>query len=115
MKNGFYIAEQSHEVGITSNGEKIIITPDTIIILCDRSITQLFIPDGTKYVNCNNNQLTELIVPDQVEYINCKRNKLTELIVPDNCIFECDKSCRIIRRTMYNRSKRIKSILKQDN
>jgi hypothetical protein len=77
-----------------------------------RRITELVIPDGVKQIWCISNNLTELIIPSSVELIDCRYNKLTELIVPDNCMVFCDDTVKVITRTMYNRSNRLKAILK---
>jgi hypothetical protein len=96
-----------------SNLTKLIIPDSVEFIYCrNNKLTKLDLPDGIKRVYCYNNQLTKLDIPDSVSCINCRYNQLTELIVPDNCIVECDPGVKIITRTMFNRSKRLKQILK---
>ncbi len=100
-----------------------LVIPDGVIdIYCfGNKLTKLYFPDSVIYIDCEGNYLTELIVPDRVKYIDCRNNRLTELIVPDHCQVKCDESCKVITRTMYcgaiprsgyNRSNRLKAILK---
>jgi hypothetical protein len=128
---GWYIAAQSHEVGITSDRIKyeleanlyihlekknlieLVIPDGADRVYCDNNyLTELIIPNGVKQVYCYNNKLTKLDLPDSIEYIECWYNKLTELIVPDNCRVDCDPNVMIITQTMYNRSIKLKAILK---
>ncbi len=98
-----------------NKGVKIEIEPGGLtssVFLEKCGIVELVLPDWTKYINCRDNKLTELIIPDSVQYINCMDNNLTELIVPDDCKVHCDPNVMIITKTMYNRSKRLKNILK---
>jgi hypothetical protein len=97
---------------ITSDGLKCeFISTTGIITVSSMNITELVIPDGVKEVFCYDNQLIKLDIPDSVTYISCKRNSLTELIIPDHCGVYRDESCKVITRTMFNRSNRLKSIL----
>jgi hypothetical protein len=119
--NGWYIK---------SNGILRELEPYDIINVCGMNIVELVIPNGVRAVYCFNNQLTELIIPSSVETIWCWNNQLTkldlpdsvieircsdnpliELVIPDKCSGFVDKDCICIRRTMYNRSKRLKNIL----
>jgi hypothetical protein len=102
MNEGWYI---------NYDGEKHIIK-SSVLYLESRYITELFIPNGVKEVWCNCNYLTKLDLPDTVEWIDCRFNGLTELICPDNCIVDCDPNVKLITRTMYNRSIKLKAILK---
>jgi hypothetical protein len=97
---------------ITSNGSKFEFETYSIIYETSSDIVELFIPDGIIEIYCGDNQLTELIVPDSVKELYCVKNKLTELIVPDDCEVYCDDTCKVITRTMYNRSIKLKAILK---
>ncbi len=101
--NGFYI---------TSTGDKVILEQSEIIELSGRDIIELVLPDGVGVIWCWNNKLTELVIPNGVKQINCSGNQLTELIIPDNCRVYCDPSVKLITRTMFNRSKRLKNLLK---
>jgi hypothetical protein len=103
MNTGFYI---------TSKGDKVILELSDHISVTSKDLIELFIPDGIIEINCGDNQLTRLILPDSVEYIYCWNNNLTELIIPDNCKVNCDHNVKLITRTMFNRSKRLKQILK---
>jgi hypothetical protein len=130
MKNGYYI---------TSDGTKHILEPNNSIYLCNMGIIELVLPDGIKIINCRDNKLTELIIPEGTERVwcwgneltkldlpdsvikaDCYFNKLTELIVPDillnnyseEALLGYDNDCIPISRTMFNRSKHLKSILK---
>ncbi len=96
----------------TSDGIKHKVDATEYIVLNNMGIIELVLPDGIKKVYCWNNNLTELDLPDSVEWINCRANKITELICPDNCGVNCDNMCKVITRTMYNRSNRLKNILK---
>ncbi len=82
------------------------------VFLPHKDIIELIIPHWAKDVNCYSNKITELIIPDSVKYIDCRSNEITELIVSDDCKVLCDDSVKIITRTMYNRSNRLKNILK---
>ncbi len=116
---------------IARDGSKHELESDYIINLSSMDIVKLVIPNGAKKVYCYNNKLTELVIPNgvievycwlnkltelylpcSVEYIDCKNNQLTELIVSDNCEVSCDDHVNVINRTMYNRSKRLKNLLK---
>jgi hypothetical protein len=101
--NGWYIK---------SNGVKVILESTDDIDLHYMCLIELVIPDGVTHIWCYGNQLTKLDLPDSVQFISCWNNFLTELIVPDNCRFDCDYTVNVITKTMYNRSKRIKAILK---
>jgi hypothetical protein len=103
MNRGWYITSDlvKHE----------LIQTNTIFNLQQLNIIELVIPSQVKNVWCNHNQLTELDIPDSVEYVDCRNNNLTELIVPDNCEVYCDPHVKVITRTMYNRSNRLKNIL----
>jgi hypothetical protein len=101
--NGFYV---------DSYGVKCEFGPNFNFYLSGKNLVEFIIPDGSRVIHCNNNNLTKLDLPDSVEYISCKGNNLTELIVPDNCGVDCDPDVRIITRTMYNRSNRLKNLLK---
>ncbi len=83
-----------------------------IIDLHNMDVVELVIPDGVEEVHCDENKLTELIIPYSVERICCWGNNITELIVPDNCIVQRDPGCVVITRTMYNRSIKLKNLLK---
>jgi hypothetical protein len=95
----------------TSKGIKYELYLDFINV-SGMDITELVIPYGVKQIWCISNKLTELIIPDSIISIRCRHNNITELIVPDHCEVECDESVNIITRTMYNRSNRLKAILK---
>jgi hypothetical protein len=97
---------------ITSDGSKHELIQSGAIYLNNMDLIELVIPNRVVQIRCNGNKLTELIIPDKVEWINCMNNNITELIVPDDCIVHCDDTCKVITRTMYNRSKRLKAILK---
>ena len=66
MKEGYYIA----------NGKKTILESNEHINLYNMGITELVIPDGVKYVYCNNNQLSELILPEGITHVWCDKNLL---------------------------------------
>ncbi len=91
-----------------------IVIPDSVkkVYCYHNKLTKLILTDSVEYIECYNNQLTELDLPDSVERIHCRDNYLTELIVPDDCIVDCDDTVKVITRTMFNRSKRLKAILK---
>jgi hypothetical protein len=96
----------------TSDGVLHELEATETIILPGMDITELIISKSVKYIYCFDNKLTELIVPESVKNLFCADNQLTELIVPDDCIVSCDLDCKVITRTMFNRSKRLKVILK---
>ncbi len=102
------------EVVCYSNKLTKLIIPDSVTYINCRgnNLTELVIPNGVIEVYCSDNLLTELIVPDQVKRLDCMNNQLTELIVPDDCYVVCDNTVKLITRTMYNRSNRLKAILK---
>jgi hypothetical protein len=120
--NGWYITstggkvilEPPYSIAVARMDLIELVIPDGAIdVECfGNNLTKLIIPDSVKYIRCWDNNLTELIIPDQVKYINCRNNKLTELVVPDGCRVNCDESVNQINKTMYNRSNRLKNILK---
>ncbi len=103
MNRGWYIK---------STGEKVILKTDHRIDLINMDIVELFITNGVTHVECRDNNLTKLDLPDSVQFINCRNNRLTELIIPDDCKVLCDPDVRVITRTMFNRSNRLKNLLK---
>ncbi len=88
--------------------------PDKVVFLdCEHNnLTELIIPSSVEWIDCNHNNLTKLDLPDSVQFINCRNNRLTELIIPDDCNVLCDPDVRVITRTMFNRSNRLKNLLK---
>jgi hypothetical protein len=122
MNTGFYITSKGIKNELVSTYTIMLSYNDLIELVIpygvkevacyDNKLTKLDLPDSVKIINCHNNNLTKLIIPDSVEYIDCRYNQLTELVVPDNCKVKCDNKCVVITRTMYNRSKRLKQILK---
>jgi hypothetical protein len=122
MKNGYYITQRGLKYDIEEvtdinldfhNVIELVISSGPKTIWCRNNyLTNLAIPDGIEYIRCSNNKLTKLDLPDSVQYVKCINNNLTELIVPDNCEVYCDPHVKVITRTMYNRSKRLKDILK---
>jgi hypothetical protein len=120
--NGWYIGlggrrydiESYHIISLTNKNIIELFIPNGVIdVYCGRNnLTKLVIPYGVREVYCSDNLLTELIVPESVKKLYCSDNQLTELIVPDDCYVVCDNTVKLINKTMYNRSKRLKTILK---
>jgi hypothetical protein len=119
--NGWYITdgnlyelETANRIELCNKDITELVIPDGVkdIWCWENKLTKLILPNTIEYINCYDNNLTELIIPDSVVFVHCINNNLTELIVPDNCIVECDNTCLVITRTMYNRSVKLKSILK---
>jgi hypothetical protein len=106
--------EQTNRINLGSRQITELIIPNDVKVVCcnGNHLTKLIIPNGVKEVYCNGNNLTELAIPDSVKWVYCWDNNLTELIYPDNCYVKCDPNVKLITRTMYNRSKRLKAILK---
>ncbi len=109
-----YELETTNDISLCYMDLIELVIPDGVrVVWCwNNKLTELIIPDSVVAVLCDKNLLTKLIVPDQVEYINCRNNQLTKLIVSDNCAVDCDPGVNRINKLMYNRSKRLKNILK---
>jgi rRNA-processing protein FCF1 len=62
---------------------KLIVPEGVKFVYCDdNKLKELIIPEGVEWVSCKNNKLTELALPESVKYVYCDNNKLKELILP---------------------------------
>ncbi len=102
--NGWYIK---------SDGVKHELTPKDLRYFNEVDLVELFLPDYIKEINFYDQTLKNMIFDSGVRMhlkLFCGE-KFTQIICPDNCKIFNDGTGKIMTRTMYNRSIKLKKLL----